>query len=555
MSNQREWQDNLALGQNQVFEPDQNYRTKDEDNRTLFNTATFTHDYKLAQAYASVRVLEYRGEGDLKVESFDDYLAPRAAALRARFQSIEHPRPTFPSDEAYLNMRTRHHYPCGEVLIIVDQAIYDAVSKSIQQYVLDIGREGYWASIYSVSGGGPQDVRGFIQQHSCVGALLIGAIPAPWFELDNDFHDQKTSFPCDLYYMDRNATWSDPDGNGKFNSVSGHVDPEIWVGRLWTPTANGNDPVMINNYFTRNHDFRLGNLGHANSALAFVDDDWQGFHDCAFDEQFSSSAITTYTNPDTTDADLYKAEVNSLRSWVQLCAHSWTYGHALHVPAENKDEYIQNSYFKDINPPNAHFYNLFCCGPGRYTSSDYLAGWYIFDKAGGGKNHGLTAIASAKSGSMLMFEDFYRPLGQGADIGTAYRQWWQARGPSHDLNEQRWHYGMVLLGDPTLTWSKGAVPTLEQPENESVFDHWPRKMQFRWSPVNLPNVKYHVQIDYFTGNWAEETGRSCFNYHDVADNSLDFNFVGMQRGRWRVRAKVNNTFCRWSPWSYFRFTV
>ena len=80
-------------------------------------------------------------------------------------------------------------------------------------------------------------------------------------------------------------------------------------------------------------------------------------------------------------------------------------------------------------------------------------------------------------------------------------------------------------------------------------------MQFRWDPVNLPGVKYHVQVDYYTGNWAEETGRSCFNVHDVASNSLDFNFVGMQRGRWRVRAKVDNTFCGWSPWSYFRFTV
>jgi hypothetical protein len=555
MSSQKDWQENLSVGQNEVFGSDQTYRTKDLENRTLFNTATFSQNYKLSQAYASVRILDYRGEGDLRVGTFNDYLTSLAATLRAIFQATEHARPTFAADEAYLNTRTRQHYPRGEVLVIVDQAIYAAVSRSIQQYVLDIGREGYWASIFSTSGGGPKDVRGFIRQHSCVGALLVGAITAPWFELDNDFHDQKTSFPCDLYYMDTNATWSDPDGNGNFNAVSGHVDPEIWVGRLWTPTANGNDAAMINDYFTRNHDFRLGKLGHARSALAYVDDDWQGFQDCAFDEQFPASVIAVYTNPDTTDADLYKAEVNSLRSWVQLCAHSWTQGHALRVPSENKDEYIQSSYFRDTNPPNAHFYNLFCCGPGRYTSTDYLAGWYIFDKAGGGKNSGLTAIASAKSGSMLMFEDFYRPLGQGTDIGTAYLRWWQARGPSHDLNEQRWFYGLVLLGDPTLTWWKGAVPTLEQPENDSVFDHWPRKMQFRWDPVSLPGVKYHVQVDYYTGNWAEETGRSCFNFHDVASNSLDFNFVGMQRGRWRVRAKVDNTFCGWSPWSYFRFTV
>ncbi|MBU0945698.1 MAG: hypothetical protein KJ804_05235 [Proteobacteria bacterium] len=555
MTNPKKWQESLILEKDKTVEADQEYRTSDAENRTFFNTATLSNDYKLAQAYSSVRILEYRGEGSLAVENFDEYFAPRAEVLRRRFEAVEHTRPKFSPDEGYLNTRTKRHYRKGEVLVVVDKAIFSTVSKSINQYVLDIGKEGYWATIHTISGGGPTNIRGYIQQHPCVGVLLVGAIPAPWFELSNDFHGASTSFPCDLYYMDTNANWTDPDGNGKFNAVSGDVNPEIWVGRLWTPTANGNDSAMINDYFKRNHKFRLGQLGHARSALAYVDDDWTGFNDCGLDEQFPTSFITTYTNPDTTDADLYKAEVNSLRSWVQLCAHSSTQSHSLRVPSENKNEHIGSSYFRDTNPPNAHFYNLFCCGPGRYTSSDYLAGWYIFDKAGGGTNHGLTAVASAKSGSMLFFEDFYRELGRGSDIGTAYQRWWQARGPSHDLNERRWHYGLVLLGDPTLTWWKGNVPSLEQPDHEDVFDHYPRKMQFRWDPVNIPNVTYHVQVDYYTGNWAEETGRACYNYYNITEHTLDFNFVGKQRGRWRVRAKVDTTYCRWSPWSYFRFTV
>jgi hypothetical protein len=555
MKTPREWQASLTLPQGDTFGSDMEYRTTDAETRTFFNTATLAADYKLAQAYSSVRILEYRGEGDLAVETFEDYIAPRADALAQRFDAKEHPRPKYPKDEDYLDTRSRRHHPHGEVLVIIDEAVYGNISKSVDQYVLDIGREGYWATIHTVSGGGPAYIRSYINKHPCVGVLLVGAVPAPWFELSNDFHGATTSFPCDLYYMDTNATWSDLDGNGKFNSVTGHVDPEIWVGRLWTPTAGGIDAALLTDYFRRNHLFREGKMGHARSALAYVDDDWTGFNDCALDQQFPSSVITTYTNPDTTDADLYKAEVNSLRSWVQLCAHSWTQGHALYVPSAGKSEYIQSAYFRDTNPPNAHFYNLFCCGPGRYTSADYLAGWYVFDKPGGGTNHGLAAVASAKSGSMLFFEDFYRQLGRGTDIGTAYLRWWQARGPSHDLNEQRWFYGLVLLGDPTLTWWKGNVPGLEQPEREDVFDHWPRKMQFRWDPVNLPNVNYHLQVDYDTGSWAEETGRSCYNYYNITSNTFDFSFVGMQRGRWRVRAAVDDRYCRWSPWSYFRFTV
>lgn len=50
--------------------------------------------------------------------------------------------------------------------------------------------------------------------------------------------------------------------------------------------------------------FRLGLLGHAFSALAYPDDDWLGFDDCALDEMFPASVITKYTAATVTDADL-----------------------------------------------------------------------------------------------------------------------------------------------------------------------------------------------------------------------------------------------------------
>ncbi|GAH22038.1 unnamed protein product, partial [marine sediment metagenome] len=428
----------------------------------------------------------------------------------------------FSSDEAYRNKKKPHLYPNGDLLILVDKSIYNAVSASINQYVLDVGRDGYWATIHVFYSGTPADVRSYIKKRKPVGVLLVGSIPAPWFELDNDFHGVHSEFPCDLYYMDINGNWSDPDNDDKFSDHTGNVDPEIWVGRIWTPTSNGNDTTLINDYFKRNHKFRLGMLGHARSALSYPDDDWQHFDDCALDHQFPASVITKYTSPTVTDADLYKSEVNSLRSWVQLCAHSSTQSHGFTV-GPNK-EYISTPYFRDTNPPNAHFYNLFCCGPGRFTSNNYLAGWYIFDKTGGGVNHGLTAIASTKSGSMLLFEDFYYPLGQGKVIGDAFVDWWKARGPVHEHGERCWYYGLVLLGDPTLTWWKGAVPQLKQPQKEDVFHHWPRKIQLRWDPVNISGVKYNVEVDAFgaikAGKWAEETGQSFVNYHNITKIQL-----------------------------------
>jgi len=551
MSNEKARRKPPVLGKGAEGNEIVDLRSQIVGDRTLFNLRTYPRRYKLGRAYANVRNLEFRSKQTLKLQMFQDYLRIRADVFRLVFKATEKARPTYPADEAYRNTRSALHYPRGTMLVLVDATVYGAVAASINQYVLDVGREGYWATIHTIQGGTPANVRTYIKNHNPVGALLVGAIAAPWYDIHGD------QFPCDLYYMDTNGTWTDPDGNGKFDDHTGDLNPEIWIGRLYTPTQNGNDAALINDYFTRNHKFRLGQLGHARSALAYVDDDWTGFDDCALDSMFPASVITKYTDPVTTDADLYKVEVDKLRSWVQLCAHSWPQGHQFTVGSGH--EYIESPYFRDSNPPDAHFYNLFCCGPGRYTDADYLAGWYIFDKAGGGTCRGMTAIASAKSGSMLFFEDFYGPQGLGKVIGDAYVDWWKARGPVHDEGERYWHYGMVLLGDPTLNWWKGNVPQPIQPTNGQVFSHYPRTIQFKWNPVNLPNVKYSVEVDAFhaihANQWAEQTGQVFGMYHNLTTNYLNHTFVGAQPGRWRVRAVIGGVTCAWSPWSYFRFTV
>ena len=64
---------------------------------------------------------------------------------------------------------------------------------------------------------------------------------------------------------------------------------------------------------------------------------------------------------------------------------------------------------------------------------------------------GLASVGSTKTGSMMQFTQFYYPMGQGASIGEAYKDWWDyiaTNGLSRD--EKSWHLGMVLLGDPSL---------------------------------------------------------------------------------------------------------
>lgn len=505
--------------------------------------------------YTRVRNLIYTDKNKLLPQTFAQYLqlVPFAEIL-----AEEQRRPLFPTDLRYLQDYTTLQFPKGKILILVNYDLYPLIKASVDQYVKDVAYEGYFATVYRVKNGTPTELRSFIKgKLPLAGVLMVGSLPVAWFEMDDDFYNAHSEFPCDLYFMDLNGTWSDPDNDGKFSEHPSSVEPEIWVGRLWTPSGNGNDAALLNDYFNRNHLFRKGLLGYSNRALAYVDDDWTSFDDCAFDSMFPAANIETITDPGTTDGDRYKAEINQHRAWAQICAHSSPNGHSFKIPEGG--EWVPNSYLRDVNPPNAYFYNLFACSNALFTQADYMAGWYLFDKSGGSLCNGLAAVGSAKTGSMLMFENFYGPMGSGKTIGEAFVDWWKSLGTTHELGERQWYYGMVLLGDPTLNWWNGIVPMLRDPLEGDTFDHFPRRTNFRWDPIGLSSVVYNIEIDAFgarvAGKWAAEVGLTWLISGSLFDNNYEHLFVGAQRGRWRVRAKVSGRTCPWSEWRYFTYTV
>jgi len=106
-------------------------------------------------------------------------------------------------------------------------------------------------------------------------------------------------------------------------------------------------------------------------------------------------------------------------------------------------DWVYSDTIQSRDPP-VLFYNLFSCGPGDFTYDNYLAGAYIFHTT-----HGLITVASSKSGSMLNFDDFTRPIGEGKSIGASFLEWFDAQAP-FELWEKEWYYGMVVCGDPTL---------------------------------------------------------------------------------------------------------
>jgi hypothetical protein len=337
--------------------------------------------------------------------------------------------------------------------IIVNSVLQPLIQTSLDQYVADLTGEGYDVETYATSGGTPEDIRTFLQGRyalGLVGCILIGDLPIPWYEADCwDDPVEHEEFPCDLFYMDMDGIFADMDMNYMYESHTGDVMPEIWVGRLTAgPLTLGgaNEVSLLQNYFRKNHDYRTGATLLNNRALVYIDDDWVP-NSTGWDENVGLAYTNrTFVNDEwTTWASDYKPRLTQNWESILVCGHSNPWTQYFKNPNEEWST-LTNAEVKSIDP-TAYFYNLFACSYARYVETNYSAGWYTFNPT-----YGLASIGSTKTGSMLDFQYFYGPFGAGATIGNAMMQWFTdiIYGTNYEDWQVCWHYGMTLIGDPTL---------------------------------------------------------------------------------------------------------
>ena len=138
---------------------------------------------------------------------------------------------------------------------------------------------------------------------------------------------------------------------------------------------------------------------------------------------------------------------------VLLACHSGATGHSFKTNFEWGGGDVSSFDLQGLDP-QALFYNLFACSNADYETQGYMGGEYVF-----GTSKGLLSVSTTKTGSMLNFGDYYRPLGQGATFGEAYLDWWKAQAVGgFNGDEMDWFYGMTMLGDPLMQTEAFMVP-------------------------------------------------------------------------------------------------
>ncbi len=340
--------------------------------------------------------------------------------------------------------------------VLINSDLYPYIESSIDQYIIDLSRDGYNVSLYLIEGGTPEEFKAFLLTRyaaGMAGVVLIGDLPVPWFEFDYWGHEE---FPCDLYYMDMDGLWEDIDTDGKYDQHSGDVEPEIWLGRLTasTLTYGGADEVaLLQGYFDKNHRYRMGDIGLEDRGLMYVDDDWYGSGSSwASNMGLAYDSVVLERDQYVTTSYDYEDRLTHNYEFIQVCAHSSPSHHSFAVPGGGGG----STWYYEVTDidPTALFYNLFACSNSRFTSTNYMGGWYIFCDT-----YGLGSVGSTKTGAMLRFQYFYEPFGLGENIGEAFADWFTAiAGGGFSNSEIAWHYGMTVCGDPTLV-KDPVIPT------------------------------------------------------------------------------------------------
>lgn len=338
------------------------------------------------------------------------------------------------------------------VLLLVESSISVPLKEELSCLLEDIEEERkYEVSIEVVKKRLPGQIKNILRNtKNLAGCIMIGDIPSVSFEYEweENGKQERSVFLTDLYYMDLNGYWRDNDEDGIFDEHSGHIEPEIWVGRLKAPASGKSETKLLKYYFNRNHLYRIGAFTFPHRALLYIDD----FHRSdgiyiEFVDEFEDDLERVFDHVIVVDDDTTTIATDYARrlkdGWclVRLIAHGGTDDHHFLVEGEN-DGKITASEIGSLNP-RAFFFLITSCSNFNYEAENCMGGSYVFSK------YGLLAIGQTGHHDVLVtLQDVFFDKLNEADFGSAYQEWL-----IQNLRNGRKDSAMnaSLIGDPTLT--------------------------------------------------------------------------------------------------------
>jgi parallel beta-helix repeat protein len=378
--------------------------------------------------------------------SSSNYRLERGPAVTEEVYSVEFPSVKEPS-------RGNGNY-AGKVMILVGTSLYPLVRDSLTRlYAADLLGEGYSVKIMTMSGGVGDDVRALLKanQTDLRGAMMIGDLPIPYWK----FRAFAGAGAMDLAYMDLDGEWRDTTGEGYWDVAapgSGDLGAEIWVGWLY-PTKMGSLAVQaakVNDYLSRNHQYRTGNSTRQSRAKMFLDGVWATDNDnniagISTSLQSLYPVVSQFKDSTRTGRKTYLDSLQADYEFWFVTTHSGFSAHSLHPPTGT--EFVRWADIDSIYT-QPFFYYVYACGAGAYYLDSCIANYYVLGSASG-----LTLVASTVIGGMSLNNIglFLGQVNEGLNFGEALVGYLN---PEMVGDPADWvdfsSIMMSILGDPSL---------------------------------------------------------------------------------------------------------
>ncbi len=331
-----------------------------------------------------------------------------------------------------------------EFLIVIEDSLYEPLEASLEQYAETMLLAQFNVRVVRWIPGTVQELKALLYEqvdsHGIEGALLIGELPAAWYE--QVAFNKHEEFPIDLYLQDRDAEWGDEDEDGIFDS---HTDLDL---DLYTSRLTGT-PAQLVDYFARAYHYRREGPLVDVSAFVFVDDSWSRVNTRRpfyLDDLYSNVDIIKDVSDSTLDNYLDKLTGDGAEFVFQ-----WVHASSGFMRFDDLDGDRDLTYrsLRDDYPLKASFVNMFNCSAARFTGPN-LAEHYTV-----GTGYGLAIIGSTKTGAVNDTRVFHENLVLGRRWGEAFQIWFNKVGKQDD----EWHLGIVIMGDPLLRLTGDLYPS------------------------------------------------------------------------------------------------
>ncbi|NLI99045.1 T9SS type A sorting domain-containing protein [bacterium] len=381
----------------------------------------------------------------------------------------------------------------GLVALVVAEYLKLPLKDDIDQWIYDAEARGFIIEMSNYSNEGTvEDLKKYLKTlrtEGLVGAVLVGNLPAAWFQVCDDWgadggfnppDDWYEEFPTDLFLADLDGKWEDDSlhvgdasnpmtegTDGIYDSHSGNKGADIWVSRIDASHIKLEEEIALyHEYFSRVHKYRQAELTYPSKGYFYIDNDWRdGFYDnkmtlvCDVVDEIRDTNLTCATD--------YKNRLAEDGLFMAVCVHSSPDAHYFVAP-NNPDYDMLQSWLLPSLAPKYGFYNLFACSNCRWVEKNCMGSMYHFFGSG------LASIGSTKTGSMLNFDVFNSVLGSGATWGDAWREltnFWISDNDYYPKVQwaRSWFMGLCILGDGTLDMKEQKpVAIAEAPLNQPI---------------------------------------------------------------------------------------